>query len=215
MSEKAKDQKSVIEPSENGPYLVKNLENLRNSKGKEIPTKHSIALCRCGGSSNKPFCDGTHAKIGFSGEKLSDGSKNKRDSYLGKKITIHDNRGICAHAGFCGDNLATVFRLKTEPWIDPNGAEAEEIIETIRMCPSGALSYTVENIEYRSVEREPMITVSKNGPYHITGGIELKEVEPGEGASKEHYALCRCGGSKNKPFCDGTHWHIKFKDDKN
>jgi CDGSH-type Zn-finger protein len=208
-------QKPVLEPSENGPYLIKGLENLKNSKGREIPTKPVVALCRCGGSANKPFCDGTHAKIGFSGEKLSDASKDKRENYVGKRITIHDNRGICAHAGFCTDGLASAFRLGTEPWIDPNGAEAEAIIETVRKCPSGALSYTIENTEHRSQNREPLITVSKNGPYLVTGGIELKDVDQGEGASKEHYTLCRCGGSKNKPFCDGTHWHIKFKDNKN
>ena len=60
-----------------------------------------------------------------------------------------------------------------------------------------------------------MIMVSKDGPYRITGGIELKDESMGEGASREHYTLCRCGGSKNKPFCDGTHWYIKFKDEKN
>jgi len=54
-----------------------------------------------------------------------------------------------------------------------------------------------------------------DGPYAITGGIELVDQLPGEGASTEHYTLCRCGGSKNKPFCDGTHWHIGFKDEKN
>ena len=60
-----------------------------------------------------------------------------------------------------------------------------------------------------------MVTVTKNGPYAITGGIELLEQPLGEGASTEHYTLCRCGGSKDKPFCDGTHWHIGFKDENN
>ena len=208
-------QKPVIEPTPNGPYLVKNLENLQNSKGDRLPTKPVIALCRCGGSANKPFCDGTHAKQGFSGEKLTDGSKDKRDNYKGKKITMHDNRGICSHSGNCTDNLASVFRLKTEPWIDPVGAEAEVIIETIRKCPSGALSYSIEDVEHRDQERKPTITVSKDGPYYVTGGIELINERRGEDASTEHFTLCRCGGSKNKPFCDGTHWNIKFEDDKN
>ena len=122
---------------------------------------------------------------------------------------------ICAHAGYCTDNLASVFRLKKEPWIDPDGAAVTEIIETIKRCPSGALSYTVDNVEHRDQDREPMVTVTKNGPYAITGGIELLEQSLGEGASTEHYTLCRCGGSKNKPFCDGTHWSIGFEDEKN
>jgi CDGSH-type Zn-finger protein len=57
-----------------------------------------------------------------------------------------------------------------------------------------------------------MITVTNDGPYAVTGGVELAAVPFGDGASREHYTLCRCGGSKNKPFCDGTHWSIGFKD---
>ncbi len=156
-----------------------------------------------------------HRKNGFSDENLADGSLNTRTNYIGKKITIHDNRGICAHAGYCTDNLAAVFSLEREPWIDPDGATVDEIIETIKKCPSGALSYTVENVEHRDQDRDPMVTVTKDGPYAITGGIELLEQTLGEGASTEHYTLCRCGGSKSKPFCDGSHWSIGFKGEKN
>ncbi len=205
----------------NGPYYLlndmtpKTIPNIQTSNGEPCSTITGVALCRCGGSNNKPFCDGTHGKNGFSDERLADGSLDKRTDYVGKKITIHDNRGICAHAGYCTDNLATVFRLKKEPWIDPDGAGVDEIIETIKKCPSGALSYTVENIEHRDQDRQPMVTVTKDGPYSITGGIELLEQTLGEGASTEHYTLCRCGASKNKPLCDGSHWSIGFKDDKN
>jgi CDGSH-type Zn-finger protein len=205
----------TISPSKNGPYIVKKLTRLTNSKGEVIETKEVIALCRCGGSSNKPFCDGTHSKIDFSGDKVSDGSNDKRDNYTGKGITIHDNRAICAHAGHCTDRLAAVFRLKTEPWIDPEGAGVEAIKEAVRKCPSGALSYSIDGIEHRDQKREPAVTVSKDGPYHVTGGVDLEGEARNEGASEEHYTLCRCGGSKNKPFCDGTHWYIEFKDEKN
>ncbi len=204
----------------NGPYYLLNdmtpkaIPNIQTSKGGPCSTITGVALCRCGGSNNKPFCDGTHGKNGFTDEKLADGSLDKRANYVGKRITIHDNRGICAHAGYCTDNLASVFKLKEEPWIHPEGAAVEEIIDTIKRCPSGALSYTVDNVEHRDQDREPMVTVTKDGPYAITGGIELLEQPLGEGASIEHYTLCRCGGSKNKPFCDGTHWSIKFQDDK-
>jgi CDGSH-type Zn-finger protein len=207
--------KPTITPSENGPYIVKGLENLSNSKGEKLEAKPQMALCRCGGSANKPYCDGTHAKNGFASERLSDGSKDKRDNYVGTEITIHDNRGICAHAGRCTDGLPKVFRLKEEPWIHPNNAKAEEIIATVRQCPSGALSYSIDGKEHRDQDRESTVTVSKNGPYLVSGGPDLVGEARGEGASAEHFALCRCGGSKNKPFCDGTHWHIKFTDDDN
>ncbi len=203
-----------ITPTPNGPYLVKGLKNFANKKG-SIETKETMALCRCGGSANKPFCDGTHAKIGFSSARLEGRVEDKRENYKGKKITIHDNRGICAHAGRCTDGLASVFRLKEEPWIHPDAASADEIIATIQKCPSGALSYSVDDVEHRNREGEPTIFVAPNGPYVVSGGPDILDTTQGDGASKEHFTMCRCGGSKNKPFCDGTHWYNKFTDDKN
>jgi CDGSH-type Zn-finger protein len=119
------------------------------------------------------------------------------------------------------NNLPSVFRLNARPWIDPDNGNVEEIINTIRKCPSGAQSYSIDGIEHRDQnERAPMVTVSKDGPYHITGGMELiggdanNIMQFGDGASKEHYTL-RCRASKNKSFCDGMHKVINFKDDKN
>jgi CDGSH-type Zn-finger protein len=205
----------IIEPELNGPYLVTNIGNLVNSRGERIEARPRMALCRCGGSGNKPFCDGTHARIGFDSTRLESRTPDHRDTYTGSEVTIYDNRGICQHAGFCTDNLATVFKLHQDPWIDPNGAKADAIISQVRQCPSGALSYAVRRTEHRDQQRSPAITVSKDGPYRVTGGVELKAETWGEGASQEHYALCRCGGSKNKPFCDGTHWSNGFKDERN
>ena len=215
MGEAEKDEQTPqIEISEKGPYLVKNLGALQNSKGDDLPTKRVIALCRCGASSNKPFCDGTHSDIGFSGERTTDGSEDQRDNYVGKKITIHDNRGVCAHAGICTDKLAAVFRYKQEPWIDPDGSDIEEIVKTVHACPSGALSYTIENVEHKEKEADPAISIAKDGPYVVEGGIELVGQTCGEGAAKGHYTLCRCGRSENKPYCDGSHWD-GFKDEEN
>ncbi len=208
-------QSVTIELRPNGPLLVKGLEILRNSKGEIIPTENVFALCRCGQSANKPFCDGTHKKVGFSGDRLADGSADKRDSYRGKKITIHDNRGICAHAGECTSGLAAVFKYGEEPWIDPDGADVEAIIETIGKCPSGALSYVIEDVEQPAPDCEPAIAVTKDGPYAVEGKVECVEVSFGEGACRTRYTLCRCGQSKNKPFCDGSHYSVGFKDEKN
>ena len=208
----------------NGPlYLVNSqlperVENLQNSRGEAIFKISSIALCRCGGSNNKPFCDGTHSALGFSSENKSPPqTKDRRKDYVGKNITVHDNRRICSHSAECLRNLESVFRLGERPWINPDGATTESIVETVGKCPSGALSYSVDGIEHRDPEsRKPMVTVEKNGPYRVEGGVELVGVGSwGEGASREHYMLCRCGASNNKPFCDGTHLQIKFKDHKN
>ena len=205
----------TIELELNGPYLVTNVTRLSNSTGRPIDVRPRMALCRCGGSAGKPFCDGTHARIGFESKKLDGRIPDRRDSYAGTEVTIHDNRGICQHAGFCTDNLAAVFKLHQDPWIEPNGARAEAIIGQVRQCPSGALSYSVRGTEHRDQNRPPGITVSKDGPYRVTGRVDLKTEPWAEGASKEHYALCRCGGSKNKPFCDGTHWYNGFTDERN
>jgi CDGSH-type Zn-finger protein len=205
----------TIECKPNGPYIVKGLDNLKDSRGNRIATQPVIALCRCGGSANKPFCDGTHQKIGFSGARLADGSLDRRDDYKGRKITIHDNRFICSHAGHCTEGLASVFKYGSEPWIDPDAADVDAIVATIRKCPSGALSYSIDGIEHRDQTRAPGITVTRDGPYAVVGGVALANAVRADGASTEHYTLCRCGASKNKPFCDGSHWDVKFKDDKN
>jgi CDGSH-type Zn-finger protein len=200
----------------NGPYSLRigpePVANLRRASGEACVTGRAVSLCRCGASKTKPFCDGTHSKIGFSDQKISDGADNRRVAYAGKHITIFDNRALCSHAGACTDGLQQVFRYRQEPWIDPDGAEVEKIIETIRKCPSGALSYAVDGVEAKPPGREPMVTVTDHGPYAITGGVELAGVNFGDGASTEHYALCRCGASKNKPFCDGSHWDANFRD---
>ncbi len=206
--------KPSVTPMPDGPYLVKDLESLANRNG-PIEAKPTMALCRCGGSDNKPFCDGTHAKIGFSSAKLEGRVEDGREDYEGEQITIHDNRGICAHAGRCTDGLPSVFRLKQEPWIDADAGSRDDIIATVRSCPSGALSYSVDGVEHREREGEPAILVSPNGPYVVSGAPDLLHTVRAEGASTEHFTLCRCGGSKNKPFCDGTHWHQGFTDDKN
>jgi CDGSH-type Zn-finger protein len=202
----------------NGPYFLMQdmtavpVPNLRRESGEACATVRGVALCRCGASKNKPFCDGTHGAIGFKGTNTADPAKNKRKSYRGQRITIFDNRGICSHAGHCTDGLKSVFRMNEEPWIDPDGAKVEEIVATIRKCPSGALSYALDGAEAQPPQREPMITVTADGPYAITGSVELLGVKFGDGASQEHYTLCRCGASKNKPFCDGSHWTVKFHD---
>jgi CDGSH-type Zn-finger protein len=203
-----------VVPELNGPYQVTNLTTLVNSRGETISARPEMALCRCGGSRNKPFCDGTHASIGFESRKLDGCTPDRRVSYIGKDITIFDNRGICQHAGFCTDNQPAVFKLHQDPWIDPNAAPGTTIAEQIHQCPSGALNHSpLIGIEHPG--RETKIVVSKDGPYRVSGKIALETNVWGEGASKDHFALCRCGGSKNKPFCDGTHWSNNFKDDRN
>jgi CDGSH-type Zn-finger protein len=200
----------------NGPYLVSNLTILTNSKAETLGTRPALALCRCGGSSLKPYCDGTHARNGFNSAKQPDRTPDRLDTYTGKGFTVFDNRGTCCHSGNCTDHLPGAFRAGQEPFVDPNGASKTEIISIVRACPSGALGYSDgDGIPYAGEAREPSLYVSQDGPYHVTGGVSLQDGERNAGASLEHYALCRCGHSKNKPFCDGSHWYAKFHDEDN
>ena len=158
-----------------GPYMVEEAIPIFDHDGNPIESTGVYYMCRCGGSSNKPFCDGTHNKNNFNGQEFAskDTAADRRDTYVGDGVTIYDDRSRCAHAGHCTDNLASVFKLGTEPWIDPKGAAAQQIIDVIKMCPSGALSYTrSEDGEPEEDSEGPKVTVAVDAPYH-TRGVEV------------------------------------------
>ena len=188
--------------------------------GQDIPVPPQLALCRCGASGRKPFCDGSHAASGFTGAKDPKRVPDRRDRYDGEQVTVFDNRGICQHSGFCTDRLSAVFRTDAEPFVAPSGGRMDEIVRAVRDCPSGALGLALDGREQRDLadwhgDRPAVIEISKDGPYRVTGSITLTtpdgaEEPRAEGASREHYALCRCGHSQNKPFCSGMHWYIGF-----
>jgi methylamine---glutamate N-methyltransferase subunit C len=206
-------QDPQITASTNGPLIVRNLVEFVGVDGEPIASKDVMALCRCGQSKTRPFCDGTHASVGF--EDGNDGGlqRDDRKSYKGKAITIHDNRGICSHAADCTERLARVFNHDEQPWINPDNAEVDEIIEIIDACPSGALSYTIDGAEHRDLDQSAEIEIEKHGPYRVKGAVAFEDAPWFNEVSREHYALCRCGHSKNKPFCDGAHWHARYRDD--
>src|SRR5450631_2700105 len=228
-----------IQTARGGPYLVTNVPNIVTHLGQPLPVPPQVALCRCGGSARKPFCDGSHAS-GFTDAKDPNRVPDRRETYQGEQVTIFDNRGICQHSGLCTDRLSTVFRASQEPFVAPSGGRMDEIIRAVRDCPSGALSLAFAEpagaaeaaearlasapgqLEERDLvdwheRREPAIEITQDGPYRVTGSIILTgddgaDVAPAQGSSREHYALCRCGHSQNKPSCSGMHWYIGFTD---
>ena len=213
MTSNEKDSMPEIVCKESGPYIVSNVRRMTDTRGEAVPAQAVMALCRCGKSGKKPFCDGSHVKAGFSGENdIKRRTADRKDTYTGQHIRIHDNRGLCAHAGVCTAKLATVFRMKLEPWIDPDQATVEEIKAVIDKCPSGALSYIIDGEPQSFQNPEAILNVLPDGPYEIIGDIEISEVNLLQGASKNIRTLCRCGHSNNKPFCDGSHWSAGFKD---
>lgn len=210
-----RNARTTIRPELNGPLIVHNLRKLTNSIGETLPTRPIVALCRCGGSNLKPYCDGTHARIGFASAKSPERAPDRLDSYEANGITVRDNRGTCCHFGNCTDRLPEVFHHSGDPFVTAGGADADAIERIVRQCPSGALGFVRDGKLYQGEEGEPEIYVANNASYYVRGGIELEGDVMNEGANREHYALCRCGHSKNKPFCDGTHWWIKFNDSDN
>jgi len=206
--------KPVISCAKNGPMIVKGLENFIDGDGKRLETKPAMGLCRCGASLNKPYCDGNHKYNGFTDEVSPDRMEDRVTRYEGKEISILNNPLLCSVAEYCHKELESVFNEKKDPWIEPDGDTLEHIKTLIEKCPSGALSYSINGQPQPVSDCVAAVTIEKNGPLRITGGIELKDANWGQGASQEHYTLCRCGASKNKPFCDGSHTAISFDDSK-
>lgn len=210
-----KGARPEIKPSQHGPFLVTNISSFTNSKGEALPTSPEMALCRCGGSRNKPFCDGTHARIGFTSDRDPSRTPDGVVDYTGAKITVHFNKLQCSASEECARGLPKVFRHGRTPWIEPDHAETAELVEVIRRCPSGALRYTLRGEVGPQHAEPPSIRIRRNGPYEVKGNVPLRTPFWCHSASRKIYALCRCGASKNKPFCDGSHWRVKFKDEHN
>jgi uncharacterized Fe-S cluster protein YjdI len=138
--------------------------------------------------------------------------------YPGRGIVVHWNASLCTHSGRCFGAQPRVFRPRQRPWVDPLAADADQIAAAVDLCPSGALSYTralqEERVSEQSAPSEPVtvITVTANGPNLLAGNLEIRN-EAGELVkTAKRLALCRCGGSSTKPFCDGTHKQIGFTD---
>lgn len=132
--------------------------------------------------------------------------------YTNGEVTIVWKPNLCIHAGICG-KLPGVFDARKKPWINPQGASTQEIINQVKQCPSAALSYYMNDEQTGEVEvnNEVIVEVSKNGPLLVYGNILIKDSEGKETRQNKVTAFCRCGQSSNKPFCDGTHRKVDFK----
>ena len=207
-----KEKKPEIIFSKSGSYILRDVEILENYKGQQIPAKPVMALCRCGLTENKPFCDGKHTETGFINQTDYDQATDKWKEYTGKDIIVYFNLNVCSHSAVCIRELPEVFNLKKRPWINPDGADYREIMQVIEDCPSGALSYSVNGKKYEPPVRDIKIIVDRGGEYNIQGGIELSGEDNPTPADPERYSLCSCGLTHHTPFCDGTHWKLKKKD---
>lgn len=136
--------------------------------------------------------------------------------YSNKDITIVWKPSVCIHSTLCwkGEKgLRQVFNPSEKPWIKPDGATTEEIIERINNCPSGAISFYYNNEEHNPVETnaESIVEAMPNGPLLVYGNIVVKDKDGNQTQKNKVTAFCRCGASSNKPYCDGTHTKIGFE----
>ncbi len=144
--------------------------------------------------------------------------KDITKKYTNGQLTIVWQPSKCIHSAICWrneDSLPQVFNPKQKPWIMPEGADTERIISQIKKCPSGALSYYMNEkteTENATVNLENIVEVMPNGPLLVYGNLHVKTASGSELKTNKVTAFCRCGASSNKPYCDGTHKKIDFKD---
>jgi CDGSH-type Zn-finger protein len=177
-----------------------------------LTDRSTYALCRCGESENKPFCDGAHSAAGFEGSDTADASTyDERANELGTNgITVRDDRSICVHAGFCGNRHTNVWKQSKDM---SDSTVRLAVINEVEKCPSGALTYRFEGDD---ADTEPdyslQVGVIDDGPLWVAGGIPVTTSDGVELETRNRVTLCRCGASDNKPLCDGSHKEAGFAD---
>lgn len=222
------NKKPKIKIVRNGPYLVSGnvplaekiiFENGSSSDyrdGRSLPQAEGYALCRCGKSKNPPFCDDSHEKTVFSGRETASMASFEQRAYLfeGPGIDLlDDNR--CAYARFCHREGRSVWEL-TE--LSGYPEYREEAIKAACNCPSGRLVAVDKTGRAIEPEYAPSIEILQDAEEGVSAGIFVKGNIPIESSNGETYevrnrqTLCRCGKSRNMPFCDATHVDVQFSD---
>ena len=215
-----------VKVTKNGPYMVsgnipldeikiiKENGHYKYAQGKKYDTKEKYFLCRCGKSSDKPFCDGTHAKKGFEGTckstniKYEDNLKRYENDY----IILLDNEDLCSSARFCTTDNTDIWSQ-----IEENKKENIEQIKKMAFnCPSGRLTL-IEKEEAIEPNLDNKISIIQDvhkkcgSALYIQGDIEVLDEEDMPYENRNRTTLCRCGKSRNKPYCDGSHIKENFQ----
>lgn len=136
-----------------------------------------------------------------------------RKSYPAEGISVSFDGVRCIHARECVVGLPDVFDPGKRPWIQPDRSDPDTVMEVILRCPSGALRFEREDGVRETPQDENVVSLIPDGPLHARGDIEIRDVECETPYRETRAALCRCGASGNKPFCDNTHEEIGFSHD--
>jgi CDGSH-type Zn-finger protein len=223
------ERKIVV--SKDGPYIVSEgvpltMEIIQpNEEGlswdwkraKSFATKGEYKLCRCGRSRSKPFCDGSHAKVHFDGKETATRQPYARqaDVFDGATMTLSDAEQLCAFARFCdpGGKIWGLMDRTDDPEV------RRLVIREESHCPAGRLvlndKKTGEGIEPKlkpsiGLVEDPAMGCS--GPLYVQGGIRIESEDGTPYEMRNRVTICRCGASANKPFCNGSHASIRFRD---
>jgi CDGSH-type Zn-finger protein len=217
-----------IEITQDGPYRVTGDvpladqviatdaqgQSVRWRQGQEYEASGLYELCRCGQSGNKPFCDGTHERAGFDGTEVATRAPYlaMADEQDGPELTLTDAPGLCAYARFCDADGQVWNLVETE-------GHTEDVRREAGNCPSGRLvAWDQASRAPLEPDLPPSIGVVQDpsqgtsGPLWVRGGISVHSADGTEYETRNRVTLCRCGASRNKPFCDGTHAAIGFSD---
>ncbi|MEM6931870.1 MAG: CDGSH iron-sulfur domain-containing protein [Myxococcota bacterium] len=134
-------------------------------------------------------------------------------TYSGASVDMTWDRRLCIHVGECGRAANALFVGGRKPWGDPDQGTADEVAETVRRCPTGALAYVRNDGGPAEVPAaDNTVVVSNHGPLYVTGDLEIEGAKDDMPGVAFRAALCRCGLSKNKPFCDNSHESGNFQD---
>ena len=222
---------ATVQIVKNGPYKISgNLpltrqvigtnaggESVKWVQGAAIATQAQYALCRCGHSASKPFCDGSHAKVGFDGTETAsrESYQDQAKGIRGPTMSLTDAESLCGFARFC-DPHGQVWNLVNQT---DNPAASKHFVREAGDCPSGRL-VAWDNASGQALEPtyEPSIGLIEDpakgcsGPVWLRGGVQVVAADGFKYEVRNRVTLCRCGASQNKPFCDGTHAAINFSD---
>lgn len=214
----------------NGPYMVSGNvpieeklivsqgNNYHYMNGREFPQTEIYALCRCGHSKNMPFCDGLHMHINFDGSETAsrDPYINRAVFFEGSDFIMSDLEELCAFARFCHKPEGDVWTL-TDESDDPKCRD--DAVKAACDCPAGRLVIWDKKTEVAiEPEYDPSIVIIQDperqcsGPIWVRGGIPVESSDGTVYEIRNRITLCRCGKSRNKPFCDATHVMINFNE---
>jgi CDGSH-type Zn-finger protein len=213
-----------IEVTKDGPYLVSEDlplseqwivtnpegDSLDYREGKKYPAQSQYALCRCGQSANKPFCDGTHFKTPFDGTETASHQPylKQAETIEGPTMLLTDRENLCAFARFC-DPKGRIWNLVKQT----DNPEAQRLVKhEAGHCPAGRLvAWDKKTGKPIEPEFEPSLGLIEDtekkvsGPIWVRGGIPVVSADGKTYEIRNRLTLCRCGSSANKPFCDGSH----------